>query len=161
MSARGRKTITVVRCVRFASALDPLKNNAFGRSDATDGKNGLLTWGTSGDARHSRRHCSAAKPLLNGRSRREADGFGGYARLLCVAVLLVIFHIPSVLIRLWKSIQTSDGVELRSQTICKEAMSPTWVTETIRPTTPQLGGAAQCAKFSEIRFFVSLPSAST
>src|SRR5208337_536318 len=84
-----------------------------------------------------------------------------HARLLCVAVLFVIFQMPSIFIRLWKSIHTSDGTEVRSHTICTEATSPTWVTETIRPTTLQLGGAAQCAKFSEMRFFVSLPSAST
>jgi hypothetical protein len=91
----------------------------------------------------------------------QARAFLRYSRLLCVAVLFVIFHTPSILIRLWKSIHTSDGIEVRSQTICTDATSPTWVTETIRPTTPQLGGAAQCAKLSEMRFFVSLPLAST
>ena len=57
-----------------------------------------------------------------------------------------------------RRVHTSDGIEVRSQTICTEATSPTWVTETNRPTTPLLGGAAQCAKFSEMRFFVNLPS---
>ena len=60
-------------------------------------------------------------------------------------VLFVIFHIPSILIRLWKS----DGIEVRSQTICTEATSPTCVTETIRPTTLPLGSVGYENKTDE------------
>jgi hypothetical protein len=59
--------------------------------------------------------------------------------------LFVIFHIPSILIRLWKS----DGIEVRSQTICTEATSPTCVTETIRPTTLPLGSVGYENKTDE------------
>jgi hypothetical protein len=61
----------------------------------------------------------------------------------------VIFHTPSILIRLWKSIHTSDGIEARSQTICTEATSPTCVTETIRPTTLPLGSVGYENKTDE------------
>jgi hypothetical protein len=63
--------------------------------------------------------------------------------------LFVIFHTPSILIRLWKSIHTSDGIEVRSLTICTEATSPTCVTETIRPTTLPLGSVGYENKTNE------------
>ena len=56
---------------------------------------------------------------------REANrGFGDY-RLPCVAVLLVIFHTPSILRRLWKSIQLLALLVTESKLSWTEAASPT------------------------------------
>src|ERR1700722_9166902 len=75
-----------------------------------------------------------------------------YYRLLCVAVLLVIFQVPLIRSRLWKSIHPCAGSAAASKLSWTEAASPTCVTETNRPTIPRPGGIAHFSKSSEIGF---------
>jgi hypothetical protein len=78
--------------------------------------------------------------------------------LLWVAALLVIFQTPSIRSIEWKSRNPLDLSGSKSQLRWTLAASPTWVTEMIRPTTPELGGEAHPSKHSEMGHLTREPS---